>query len=172
VLQLLSGAFHAWIAPPQPALIRSTWLIKPSNPDERLVHDWHKDADHHCVSCAEGYVRPSIVHVGAYFADMTPEHGPTYVIPRSHRDPKASPYNGSQEEPFLCQKQDMLLWDQRTWHRASKRTIEGLRILALFAYYPLHAVGGAINMSSAQREALNNAKDPNEQLLFGGLFKP
>ena len=58
------------------------FLVRPSKPDPRIVHDWHKDFAHQCLSCAGGgYTYPLVVHVVMYFTDMTPEHGPTYVIP-------------------------------------------------------------------------------------------
>lgn len=51
---------------------------------------WHKDRDHDLVRRAE-YHDPPTVHIGMYFTDMTPEHGPTEVILGLHRDPARSP---------------------------------------------------------------------------------
>lgn len=172
--QLLRGAFTSWIAPAEPALMQSEWLISPSGLDESSVIGWHKDADFRCTSSVEGYVPPSVIHVGTYFSDVTPEHGPTYVIPRSHRDPHLSPYNGGHERPFLCRKEDMVLWDQRLWHRASTRTAPGLRILALFPFYAVYTphVTRQLQMQRAQRDAWLRSTDPAERLFLGGMFEP
>ncbi len=168
--QIMPGCFWAETQRIRAHCFSAGWLVKPSKPDPRLVHDWHKDFDHRVVACADGsYQYPLVVHVGMYFTDMTLDHGPTYVIPGSHRDPNLSPYRGAKEEPFLCGKGDIILWDQRTWHRASARTVEGVRILALFAFCALPIVH-PITPQPALAEAWRNAKTPDEQVLFGGIY--
>jgi hypothetical protein len=143
--------------------------VKPSKPEPRLVHDWHKDEDHRSLGTINGYQFPRWVHASMSFADMTVEHGPTYVIPRSHRDPNLSPYAGAKEEPMLCGKADAVIWDQRLWHRGSPRMVEGLRIIAIFGFYSVpFAVPAPMGLSPAQKAAYLAAKDPQEKMLFGG----
>lgn len=170
LLQVLRGAFLPWIAEPSVGLLSAGWLVKPSNPDERLVHDWHKDGDHSGLSTLHGYSYPQVIHTAIYFADMTPELGPTYVIPRSHRDHNLSPYAGTEEKPFLPRKGDVVIWDQRMWHRASPRTVPGLRIVNIQTFFPIPVVGNPLTPSNAHREALNEAATDEERILFGGAF--
>lgn len=168
--QLLRRVFNPVTPGPHVGLAPLGWVVRPHDPDPKIVHDWHKDGDHQVVGCRDGhYDYPSFIHAVMYFTDMTPAHGPTYVIPRSHRDPKLSPYAGSAEMPFLPQKGDVVLWDQRTWHRGSARTVPGMRIAAIFCFYPLPtAVDSVPTMSPAQRQALAEATDPVDQLMYGG----
>ena len=169
---VLRGAFSSWISEPQVALLNPGWLIRPANPDPKIVHDWHKDADHLGVGNIGSYQYPSVVHALMYFTDMTPAHGPTHVIPRSHRDPTLSPFGGAQEEPLLCEKSDVVLWDQRTWHRGAARTVEGLRIMALFSFYPLPINDTPRPMPEAQRAAWLSSTDATDKITFGGPFEP
>ena len=170
LLQVLRGAFMPWISEPSPVMLHSGWLLRPSNPEEHLVHDWHKDADHVGASCTDGYTHPQLVHTAIYFEDMTPEMGPTYVIPRSHRDPKLSPYAGAAEAPFLPAKGDVVIWDQRLWHRASPRTASGIRILCIYGYCGVPLSSRPMAITPARREAFNSATTGQERLLLGGPF--
>ena len=168
LLEILRSAFMPWIDRPEPVLMSPSWLIKPSNPDEKLVHDWHKDADHIGATCIHGYTPPAVIHTAIYFADMTPDLGPTYVIPRSHRDATISPYNGAKEEAFLPSKADVVIWDQRLWHRGSARRVDGVRIAALFPFYGVPTGPNRTRLCEAQRAALSQAKTDEERILFGG----
>jgi hypothetical protein len=170
LLQVLRGTFMPWIDEPHPVLLNPVWLVKPSNPDERLVHDWHKDADHVGLSTLHGYTHPQVIHTAIYFSDMTPEMGPTYVIPRSHRDPNLSPYSGAEEAPLLSRKADVIIWDQRLWHRASARTVPGIRIVGILTFIPA-PVQAPMKRSHAQLEAFKAATSVEEKILFGGPFK-
>jgi hypothetical protein len=160
---------------PAICLAGPSWLIKPSNVDKRLVHDWHKDGDHWGIGAINGgYHYPSWIHAAAYFTDMTLEHGPTFVIPRSHRDPTLSPFDakGFTEEPFLPQKGDVVIWDQRAWHRGSARTVEGLRIMMNFAFFSVPIrTPQTLKPCEAVRRAYQDATDPQDKMLFGGPFE-
>jgi ectoine hydroxylase-related dioxygenase (phytanoyl-CoA dioxygenase family) len=171
---VLSGAFAWGRVRPMVCLGHPSWLIKPSNPDARQVHDWHKDGDHESLgTLSGGYQYPNWVHVNMYFEDMTPEQGPTYVIPRSHRDGKLSPFAGAPEAPLLCKKGDVVLWDQRMWHRGSARTAEGLRVVAIFGFFsvPRSAGEGLIKAVPSQVQAWKQAETADERCLFGGPFR-
>lgn len=171
--EVLRSAFMPFIDRPWPVLFHPTWLIRPSNPDEKLVHDWHKDGDHSGATSVHGYTYPPVIHAAMYFTDMTPAHGPTYVIPGSHRDPRLTPFGGrpSAEEPFLCGKGDIIIWDQRLWHRASARTVEGLRIVAIFAFGSTYTGDKPLTLTECQKQALRDAAEPSEKILFGGGFE-
>lgn len=105
-----------------------------------------------------------------YFEDMTPEKGPTWVLPRSHRDPGITPYAGSPEEvPLTCKKGDVVLWDQRLWHRGSARLTEGYRIVAIFGFYATPTTGRR-KLTPAQRNAFLAADTETEQVLYGGAM--
>ena len=159
---------------PSICLAQPGWLIKPANADKRLVHDWHKDGDHWGMGSANGgYQYPTWIHAAAYFTDMTLEHGPTFVIPRSHRDGSLSPYDpkGFHEEPFLPQKGDVVIWDQRAWHRASTRTVEGLRVMMNFAFFAVPMRDGEpLKPCAAMRQAYQDATDGRDKILFGGPY--
>ena len=165
LLGVLRGAFMPWFGRPHPVLFHPSWVVKPANPEDNNVHGWHRDADHGGVTGVHGYTYPTVVHIAVYLADMTPEFGPTYVIPRSHRDPKLSPYGDAVEEPFLPRKSDVVVWDQRLWHRGSARTVPGLRMVAIFGFY---AVNSGYRLSEAQMNALAKASSEEERILFGG----
>ena len=168
LINMLKGTFMAWNNEPHPVLFHPAWVIKPSNPDKPLVHDWHKDADHEGKSNIHGYSRPTIVHVNMYFEDMTVERGPTYAIPRSHRDPGISPYDGASEEPLICQKGDAGIWDQRLWHRGSSRIEKGVRIVAIFGFYSVPTGAERWTVNPSQKHAYMAAKSDQEKTLFGG----
>jgi hypothetical protein len=168
LIDMLGGTFMAWNNDPHPVLFHPAWAIKPSNPDKRLAHNWHKDADHEGKSNINGYSRPTVVHVNMYFEDMTIERGPTYVIPRSHRDANISPYDGATEEPLICNKGDAILWDQRLWHRGSSRTEEGIRIVAIFGFFAVPITAEQWTVSASQKNAYLAAESDQEKTLFGG----
>ena len=165
LLDVLRGTFMPWAGDTHPVLFHPSWVVKPANPDPDTVLDWHKDGDQAGVTMIHGYSYPSRVHIAIYFEDMTPELGPTYVIPRSHRDATLSPFSGAREEPFLPRKGDVVVWDQRLWHRASARTEPGLRIVAIFGFF---GTPGPFQLSKAQTAALASAGSEEERTLFGG----
>jgi ectoine hydroxylase-related dioxygenase (phytanoyl-CoA dioxygenase family) len=148
-------------------LFHPSWLVKPSAPDPKIVHSWHKDGDHECKAALYGYLYPRRIHAWIPFADVTLAHGPTYVIPGSHRDADLSPYRGAAEEPLLCGKGDVIIWDQRTWHRASPRTLPGLRIIAIFGFC---SVPAGMRRTPGQRAAAAAAETDEHKILFDGPY--
>jgi hypothetical protein len=169
---MLPGSLSAAEMKAHPSMFESAWLISPSGPPLSADKGWHKDRDHEGMPGRE-YHFPKDVHLGMYFEDMTAEHGPTEVIPRSHRDPSLSPYSGAKVDPFLCRKEDVALWDQRMWHRGTTRTLDGLRVFAIFGFYAVPIYGpDRREMPEAQHQAWLNAKDRSEQVFYGGPFLP
>jgi len=157
--------------PGYPVLRNTGWIIRRAAPGQNQAHDWHKDGDHEGVSCANGYAAPNFLHTITYLEDMTPEHGPTWVVPRSHRDGRLSPFvDDFKETAFLPNKTDVVVWDPRLWHRAGTRTAAGYRTAAIFNFFGVPVNHGPLTPSPAQRQALAAAQDPVEQVLFGGAF--
>lgn len=157
---------------PVPSLFEDAWLISPAVEPGVKTGGWHKDRSHRGMPGNE-YHYPLNVHLAVYFDDMSPAHGPTAAIPRSHRDPSLSPQAGSKTQLFLPRKQDVVLWDQRCWHSATGRTIPGERILAIFGFYPTPVFGASglpRLMSASQRAAWMEAESPEDQIYFGGAF--
>ena len=66
----------------------------------------------------EHYLFPENIYIAAYFRDMTEADGPTQCIPGSHMDPSLTPDNPDAEVASFCpRKTDVVVWDQRLWHR-------------------------------------------------------
>ena len=172
IRQVLPGALSPATYAPHPSLFEVAWLIRPAN-QETGGSTWHKDRNHDLVRRLE-YHYPPMVHIGMYFTDMTPEHGPTEVILGSHRDPALSPFAPDvTPAPALIRKEDAFLWDQGLWHRGTRRMVPGTRIFALFGFYAVPIYDGTpYQMTRAQRRAWQEARDPDEQLLYGGTFGP
>jgi hypothetical protein len=170
--QVLPYALSHAAMKPNPALFEAAWLINRPGPPVTAEKGWHKDRDHEGMPGRE-YHYPKDVHVGLYLADMTPEHGPTECIPRSHRDPLLSPFSGASRAHFLPRQQDVVLWDQRMWHRATARSLPGLRLFAIFGFYSVPVYGPDRRfLPEAMRQAWLDTADPYEEVLYGGAFGP
>ena len=168
ILNILKGCFMPWFVEPKPVLFHPAWNVHPSNPVSGVAPDWHKDADHEGRTTIGGYTRPTVAHITMYFEDMMLERGPTYVLPRSHRDIRISPYDGGKEEPLLCNKEDAIVWDQRLWHRGSSRTTTGKRIVAIFAFFGAPIEPDRWPIWNSQKAAYRAATQDWERTLFGG----
>lgn len=153
-----------------PTLFHPSWLIHKANPSAPEPEGWHRDGDHNVAQFGNVYYHyPLVVHVNMYFEDLTLRHGPTHVIPRSHRVGDLSPFNGSPSAPLACRKGDVVLWDQRLWHRGSVRREEGLRIAAIFGFHASHV--HRFGQTPAQAAAFAAAENEAEKILFGGCFE-
>lgn len=173
LLEFLKRCLPHAALPVFPVLIRSGWIVRPSNSEAKHVHDWHKDGDHENVSCANGYAPPNFLHVAMYFEDMTPECGPTWAINRSHRDGKLSPFEeGFVQTPFSPGKADVVVWDPRLWHCGGARTKNGTRICAVFNYVGVIVNGTQSTASPSQQKAYFQAQNDAEKILYGGQFVP
>jgi len=166
----LDRAFSSDAMHPRASMFEAAWLIQPSAPEQVGPHDnWHKDRGHR-GDPLPGYHYPKDVHVGMYFSDMTLDHGPTQIIAGSHMDQTLSPFKHAPES-FLLRKQDVMLWDQRCWHRGTNRVLPGERIFALYGFYPVPVYHeGQHRMTIAQRDAWKQAATPQDRVYFGGTF--
>ena len=172
--QILRRALSPSAMSPHPSLFEIAWLIKEASADKPSDDGgWHKDREHDAGLWRE-YHYPRDIHIAAYWEDMTPEMGPTQVLPRSHWDPTISPQApGVVPASFLARAQDLVIWDQRCWHRATPRSVPGLRILTLFGFFPVPIYHGEPHhLKIAQREAWLNATNDEDRVLYGGTFAP
>ncbi len=165
---LLPAALFPAKMTPNVSVFETAWLISESG-KEGL--NWHKDRQHE-GTVGGNYQYPDSVHLGMYFRDMTPEDGPTRVIPGSHVDQNLHPYNNSPSDFMLPRKQDAVLWDQRCWHAASARQNPDLRIFALFGFQPIQSFGNypLRAMPRALVQAWLDAEGTQDEAYFGGAW--
>lgn len=170
--QLLPAALSHSQAKPRPCL-HTTIVIIQKDGDTSYIPDWHKDREPDGMAGKE-YHYPLDVFLAFYFEDITDEHGPTQVMPGSHRDLTMTPHNKDLPvDTIYCRKQDALLIDQRTWHRGTARTVEGTRFLIVYGLYAMpFFYGNVAHMPVAQRRAWISAQNSNDRILFGGPFAP
>lgn len=170
--QLLPDALSHSQAKPRPCL-HTTIIIIQKDGDTSYIPDWHKDREPDGMPSKE-YHYPLDVFLAFYFEDITDEHGPTLVMPGSHRDVTMTPQNKDLPvDTIYCRKQDALLIDQRTWHRGTARTVDGNRFLFVYGLYALpFFYGNLAHMPVAQRQAWMRADNPNDRVFFGGPFAP
>ncbi len=169
VRQILVPALTHTLAAGLPSLSNSMWIIQPEGrPD--LVPAWHKDREPEGMPGSE-YQYPKDVFMGFYFEDLTEEKGPLRLIPGSHWDSRITPYTGEPDKIVLANKEDGVLLDQRVWHCGVPRTVPGIRILVVYAYYlaPVH-YGHVPKMPRAQREIWMRQTKRDDQAFWGGPF--
>ena len=176
IRQLLSPALsHSKSSGRLPILYSTSWHISDETEAHYNNEQWHRDIDPDGTPGKE-YHYPREVHVGMYFTDMTEQNGATEVVPGSHGDPLGlSPYrkNAPDTKLFLCQKEDVVLWDQRLWHRATRRTIPGHRVFAVFGFFAAPALRHRPRpMSTIQHKMWLDASNEKERIFFGGPFSP
>lgn len=167
IRQVLPGALSPSIQKPPPSFSMTVWIIETA--DARGdIPEWHKDRMPDGMPGTD-YHYPLDVFVGLYFEDTTPEHGPTRVIPGSHRDMSLLPDTEAPVEDVFCRKQDGLLIDQRTWHAGSRRTVPGTRFLAVYGYYAVPIFYSFVfPMPRSQRDAWDRATTRDDRIFFGG----
>lgn len=151
----------------------NTMIIIQKGADDSYIPGWHKDREPEGMP--EGtYHFPPDVFLGFYFEDMTDDHGPTLIIPGSHRDASITPKSYDKEPVAIyCRKQDGLLIDQRTWHRGMPRKVDGNRFLIIYAYFGMpHYYADVFKMPRAQRELWMRAETSKDRIFYGGPFAP
>ncbi|HCY87481.1 MAG TPA: hypothetical protein DHV36_20270 [Desulfobacteraceae bacterium] len=170
--QVLPDALSHSQAKPKPCL-HTTIVVIQKDGDASYIPEWHKDREPDGMP-GNDYHYPMDVFLAFYFEDITDEHGPTLVMPGSHRDVSMTPF--CEELPvdtIYCRKQDALLIDQRTWHRGTPRTAEGTRFLIVYGIYALpFYYGHQAHMPVSQRNAWIHATNSNDRVFFGGPFAP
>ncbi|MBI5545274.1 MAG: phytanoyl-CoA dioxygenase family protein [Deltaproteobacteria bacterium] len=170
--QVLPSSLSHSVAKPLPSL-HTTILVIQTKGDASDIPEWHKDREPDGMAGAE-YHYPLDVFLAYYFEDMTDDHGPTLVIPGSHRDVRMTPQTpGVPVDTIYCRKQDALLIDQRTWHRGTPRKVPGTRFLFVYGLCAIpHFYGPTFHMPRSQRRAWMNASSTRERVFLGGPFAP
>ena len=166
----LCGALSPSQIATKASVFETAWLISQSG---KMTDDWHKDRQHDVGMPGNEYHYPLGVHLGIYYRDMEDiEDGPTAVVPRSHQDQSLNPYNGSAQELFLARKEDVVMWDQRLWHRANSRQKEGWRIFTIYGFYAVQAFQGypIRQMAKALAQAWIESKGTADEVFYGGTF--
>ena len=166
----LCGALSPSQIATKASVFETAWLINQSG---EMTDDWHKDRQHDVGMPGNEYHYPLGVHLGIYYRDMEDiEDGPTAVVPRSHQDQSLNPYNGSAQELFLARKEDVVMWDQRLWHRANSRQKEGWRIFTIYGFYAVQAFQGypIRQMAKALAQAWIESKGTADEVFYGGAF--
>ena len=166
----LCGALSPSQIATKASVFETAWLISQSG---KMTDDWHKDRQHDVGMPGNEYHYPLCVHLGIYYRDMEDiEDGPTAVVPRSHQDQSLNPYNGSAQELFLARKEDVVMWDQRLWHRANSRQKEGWRIFTIYGFYAVQAFQGypIRQMAKALAQAWIESKGTADEVFYGGTF--
>jgi hypothetical protein len=170
--QVLGPALSHSVARPLPSL-HTTIVIIQARGDASDIPEWHKDRAPDGMPGTD-YHYPLDVFLAFYFEDMTDDHGPTLVIPGSHRDVTITPQTpGVPVDAVYCRKQDALLIDQRTWHRGTPRKVPGTRFLFVYGLHAVpHFYGASFHMPRSQRHAWMNASNIRDRVLLGGPFAP
>lgn len=172
VLQVLPSSLSHSVAKPYPSLHTTIIIIETDEMRGQYAPDWHKDREPDGMP-SQSYHYPLDVFVAFYYEDITEDHGPTMIVPGSHRDLSLTPYNGSPIEPIYCRKQDALLLDQRAWHRGTPRKAPGTRFLIVYGLYAMpHFYGANCHMPLSQRKEWLSAQKMRERILYGGPFAP
>lgn len=170
--QVLPFALSHSLTKPMPVL-HTTIVIIQTKGDSSYIPEWHKDREPDGMP-GEEYHYPLDVFLAFYFEDMTDDHGPTLVIPGSHRDALITPHReGVPVDTIYCRKQDALLIDQRTWHRGTPRKVPGTRFLIVYGMYAMpQFYASTFHMPRSQRRAWTSARNLRERVFFGGPFAP
>jgi hypothetical protein len=166
--QLLSHS----IAKPMPSVHTTIIVIETDDTRGSYAPQWHKDRQPDGMPGKE-YHYPQDVFLGYYFEDIDEDHGPTQIIPGSHRDVTLNPYNGAPVESIYLNMEDALMLDQRTWHRGVSRKAPGTRFLIVYGIYAMpHYYGTTFQMPRIQRDLWMKTANIKDRIYFGGPFAP
>jgi len=168
--QILPRALSASAAKPMPSIHTTILVIETDETRGEYAPDWHKDREPDGMPGNE-YHYPLDVFLAFYFEDIDEEHGPTQILPGSHRDVSITPRNGAPVESILLNMEDALLIDQRAWHRGIPRRAPGTRFVLVYGVYALpHHYGTTFQMPRAQLHQWMNAESVHDRVYFGGPF--
>ena len=105
---------------------------------------------------------------------MTPADGPTEVVVGSHVDPSLSPESGAQTAAFCSRKQDVIIWDQRLWHRRGHGGggPSYPRILLIAGFMTIQTVGTPATIHPAMARAWLTAGNPVSCMISDTVSQP
>ncbi len=146
------------------------WLTGPGRHPMGLHSDWM------AVSLPEDVIADPRVVVPVYecFAhfylnDMTPDMGPTVVVPGSHRSGRIpqneTSWNGNDAGCFCCEAGDMILFNNAIWHGAMPNISDEVRYLYQIQYANKR-IGTVHGQALAVKdEVIAQANDEQKRLL-------
>ncbi len=170
--QVLPGALSHSVAKSMPAIHTTIIVIETDETRGQYAPDWHKDRQPDGMPGKE-YHYAQDVFLAFYFEDIDENHGPTQIIPGSHRDVKMKPNCGETEKNIYLRMEDALLIDQRAWHRGVVRKAPGTRFVLVYGMYAMpHHYGSTFQMPRIQMHHWMNAKKLKDRVFFGGPFAP
>ncbi|NLU39209.1 MAG: phytanoyl-CoA dioxygenase family protein [Bacteroidales bacterium] len=169
--QLLPHLLSHSEAKPMPS-IHTTIIVIETDEARGYAPEWHKDRQPDGMPGKE-YHYPDDVFLAFYFEDIDENHGPTQIIPGSHRDVNMKPNTDAPVESIILNMEDALLIDQRAWHRGVSRKAPGTRFVIVYGMYamPQH-YGSTFQMPRMQMHHWMNAKTTKDRVYFGGPFAP
>lgn len=95
------------------------------------LRSWHRDFAH------PGDL-PLSINTILYLDDMTPERGPTYIVPGTHRGIERPPNVGAEPLPgevaAIAKAGDAVFINSAIWHSGSRNQTDGLR-RGIYLYY-------------------------------------
>ncbi len=169
--QLLPYLLSHSEAKPMP-VIHTTIIVIETDEARGYAPEWHKDRQPDGMPGKE-YHYPDDVFLAFYFEDIDENHGPTQIIPGSHRDVNLKPNTDAPVESIYLKMEDALLIDQRTWHRGVSRIAPGTRFVIVYGVYAMpHYYGTTKQMPRIQMKHWMNATSLKDRVYFGGPFAP
>lgn len=169
--QILPFALSNSVAKPMPSL-HTTIIVIETDKNSGYAPDWHKDRQPDGMPGNE-YHYPSDVFLAFYFEDIDEDHGPTQIIPGSHRNVNLRPNTNTPIKSILLNMEDALLIDQRAWHRGISRNASGTRFVIVYGMYALpHHYGSTFQMPKVQMQHWMKAEKLQDRVYFGGPFSP
>jgi len=169
--QLLPYLLSNSQAKPMP-VIHTTIIVIETDEAKGYAPEWHKDRQPDGMPGKE-YHYPQDVFFAYYFEDVDEEHGPTQIIPGSHRDVNLRPNTDAPVESILLNREDALLIDQRAWHRGISRKVSGTRFVIVYGIYGLpHYYSTNVYMPHIQRDLWIKSTSLKDRVYFGGPFAP
>lgn len=170
--QVLPFALSHSVAKPMPVIHTTIIVIETDETRGQYAPEWHKDRWPDGMP-GKDYHYPNDVFVAFYFEDIDDDHGPTKIIPGSHRNQELLPNCGEQEVSIHLKMEDALLIDQRAWHRGVMRKAPGTRFVIVYGMYALpHQYGTTFQMPKVQLQKWMNAEKLQDRVYFGGPFAP
>lgn len=170
--QVLPGALSHSVAKPMPSIHTTIIVIETDETRGEYAPEWHKDRQPDGMPGNE-YHYASDVFLAFYFEDIDDDHGPTQIIPGSHRDISMTPFSGAPVESIHLRMEDALLLDQRAWHRGVARKAPGTRFVIVYGAYAMpHHYGANFQMPTSQLKQWMRSTTIKDRVYFGGPFAP
>lgn len=104
------------------------WALPSSSKEKQTHQKWHADGGH---LFHHAHLPPHCINVFYPLVDITPENGPTEVLPGTH----VSSYVGNSEKiPLCCKAGDAVIFDYRLQHRGNANLSDTSRPILYLCY--------------------------------------